>query len=161
MTLGAEEEKQFHSRFPFSCSLHPIASHPPISFYFSLSLSLFCIFSSDTRHPYTTFTIRHERELGWENAFCQWSPRNRNDCNLHKLSFHFDDDVTEAPKAEKRGIVNDKEDRILCILYFRIFRSSWYNMEFLARKTSKPLYLIYIIFGLSLWYIKRQSKIKM
>lgn len=112
-----------------------LSSHRLSSFdlvlFLSFSLSLFVFFRPTlvTRAPRLRF--EHERELGWENASCPWSPRNRNDCNLHKLSFHFDDDVTEAPKAEKRGIVNDREDRILYILYFR---SSWYNMEFPARK---------------------------
>lgn len=152
MTLGAEEEKQFHSRFPFS---RPLIPSPLILRSRSLSFSLLYFF---IRH---SSPVHHVYDPTWagtrmRNASCSWSPRNRNDCNLHKLSFHFDDDVTEAPKAEKRGIVNDREDRILCTLYFR---SSWYNMEFLARKT-KLLYLIYIIFWLSLRYIKSQNKIK-
>lgn len=142
------QKRRSNSTFGF---LFPVLSfHHLSSSDLVLSLPLFCIFfirhSSSVHHVYDpTWTGTRMR-----NASCTWSSRNRNDCNLHKLSFHFDDDVTETPKAEKRGIVNDREDRILCTLYFR---SSWYNMEF-PRKT-KLLYLIYIIFWLSLRYIKK------
>lgn len=65
MTLGAEEEKQFHSRFPFS---RPLIPSPLIlrsrSISLSLSLSLFVFFRPTlvTRAPRLRF--EHERELG-------------------------------------------------------------------------------------------------
>lgn len=54
MTLGAEEEKQFHSRFPLSRRppVCPTSARPPTSFSLSDSHSLSLpIFSSNTRCP--------------------------------------------------------------------------------------------------------------
>lgn len=80
MTLGAEKEKQFHSRFP-------------LSLFFSLAF----LFSSDTRCLRAYDPTQAETRT--RNASCapRLSLRSRDDCNLHKLSFHFDDDVAEAP----------------------------------------------------------------
>lgn len=86
MTLGAEEEeeKQFHSWFPLSRS--PVLS---LSFlFFRLTLL--------ARAPRAYDPT--EARTRTRNASCSpRSPRSRDDCNLHKLSFHFDDDVAEAP----------------------------------------------------------------
>lgn len=159
MTLGVEEEKQFHSRFPFSRFSHPVLRHRSLC----LSLSSLFIFSSDSRrsvhHAYDPTRARTRTR----NASWPWSPRSRDDCNLHKLSFHFDDDVTETQPTEKRGVVNDREDRILCASYPEIVaRYSIENLLQEGRSHSafylhhQPDYLRDICI-----YVKSRNEIKM
>lgn len=148
MTLGAEEEKQFHSRFPFSLS-RLATSH------FYLVLSPFFFFSADTRRPWSVLTIWHERGTRTRNASCPRSPRSRDDCNLHKLSFHFDDDIAETPAVKKRGVVNDRKDRILCA---SCFRSSWYSIKSFQSKRRSRSTLFISSSWLSSRYIKSQKK---
>jgi len=123
MTLGVEEEKQFHSRFPFSRFSHPIVPSclrlrslclslslslslsPSLSLSLSLSLSR-SLSLSLSLSLFSFFRSTH---------VAQRSPPSRDDCNLHKLSFHFDDDVaSRLSRREKREVVNDRNDRILC-----------------------------------------------
>jgi len=86
------------SFFPFS---HPVVTHSPTSFSFPFIFS-YLRHSSPVHHacdPTRTGTRTR-------NASCPWPPRSRDDCNLHKLSFRFDDDIAETTAVKKR-IGND------------------------------------------------------
>jgi len=94
------QRRRSNSTLGFLFSVLPSHRHrPPTSFSFSF------IFSCDIRRPCTTLAIRHERERGRRTRPARglWS---RDDCNLHKLSFRFDDDIVEAT-AVKKWIEND------------------------------------------------------
>lgn len=150
MALGAEEEKQFHSQFPFFRSLDP--SPPDIvlfPFYF------FVRHSSPVHHACDpTWTGTRTR-----NVSCPWPPRSRDDCNLHKLSFRFDDDVAETTTVKKR-VENDRR------IEFFVFRTLDHcdtvsKVSRVNKKDEEPFYVIYviilIIFAI---YKKNRSEIK-
>lgn len=88
------------SSFPSSC-LSYLCSSSNLFLYLSLSLSFAFLFFRPTlvsRAPRSYDPTRAKTRTRTRNVSCSpRSPRNSDDCNLHKLSFHFDDDVAKAP----------------------------------------------------------------
>lgn len=119
---------------------------------------LFSVLSS-RRHPFSDivlfpfyFFVRHSSPMHrardptrmgtrTRKASYPWPLRSRDDCNLHKLSFRFDDDVATAVRKRPK-------DRVLCVSHFR---SSRYNIEFLTRRTKS----CFISFTSSSWLSSR------
>lgn len=151
MTLGAEKEKQFHSRFPFFPFV-PATYRPP------LVRSPLLFFSPDTRRPCSALTIRHERERGRQTRPVR-DPHEVVTIVIY-ISFLFIS-MTTLPglqAVKRRGVVNDRKDRILCA---SCFRSSRYSIESFQQKGRSHSTLFTSSSWLSSRYIKSQNEIKM
>lgn len=120
MTLDAEEEKQFHSRFSFFRS--PVPSSPVLR---HRSLPPIFFFSCDIRRPGTTLAIRHERERGQGTRLAR-GPHGVVTIVIY-ISFLFVS-MTTSLRLHGSEEANEKrlKDRILCASHFR---SSRYNIE--------------------------------
>jgi len=133
MTLGAEEEKQFHSRFPFFRS--PVPSSPSSDIV--LFLFYFFVRHSSPMHHACDPTRTGTRT---KNASCPWPPRSRDDCNLHKLSFRFDDDIVEAT-AVKKWIENDWRIEFFAL---RTLDRHDTTSRVSNKKDEEPFYIFYL-----------------
>lgn len=136
MTLGVRGGEAI----PLSVSFFPF-SHPVATRHRSLSLLFFRATFVARAARLRSDTNGNEDEEG-----CLWPPRSRDDCNLHKLSFRFDDDFAGTMAVKKRS-----KNRILSVSHFRssrysiwelltrtkshcTFTSSWLSLEYTGNK---------------------------
>lgn len=138
----------------FFPSSHPIASQPPISFYFFLFL--FCIFSSDTRHPCSTFTIRTWMGTRMRKRVLPVDPHGIVTIVIYISSLFIL--MTTSPRLGKRR--NEEQSMIERIELFASYTLDHLDItwSFQRERSEATLPYLHHIRGLSLWYIKSQSK---